>query len=111
MKLFFHWLVGAIAVGVAAYLVPGVHVTLVGALVTAIVLGAFNLILKPILHILTLPITILTLGLFSLVINAALVLLASHIVQGFSVVDFKAALLFSIALSIINWVLHVMSAE
>src|SRR3989344_5912336 len=104
MKLFLHWLVAALAIGIAAYIVPGVNVTLVGALIAAVVLGALNLFVRPILIILTLPITILTLGLFSLVINAVLVLLASALVPGFAVDGFWTALLFAIVLAIINWV-------
>lgn len=104
MKIFFQWFISAIAIGVAAYIVPGVTVTVPGALVAAVVLGALNLIIRPILLFLTLPITILTLGLFSLVINAALVMLASYVVPGFSVDGFLTAFLFALALSIINWV-------
>ena len=106
MKLFFHWIISAIAIGVAAYLVPGVTITFVGALVTAVVLGALNLLIRPILFVLTLPITILTLGLFSIVINAFLVWLAGMVVPGFSIATFWSAILFAIVLSVINWLLH-----
>lgn len=111
MKLFLHWLVSAIAIGIAAYLVPGVMVTLGGALVAAIVLGILNLFIKPIITILTLPITILTLGLFSLVINALLVWLAAAIVPGFAVAGFWSALLFAIVLMVINWLFHFWQEE
>jgi len=104
MKIFFQWFVSAVAIGVAAYVVPGVVVTVPGALVAAVVLGALNLIIRPVLLILTLPITILTLGLFSLVINAALVMLASYVVPGFSVAGFWTAFLFALVLSVVNWV-------
>lgn len=106
MKLLFHWLLSVVAIGVAAYLVPGVTVTLTGAIVAAIVLGALNMVIRPILLVLTLPITLLTLGLFSLVINAALVLIASMIVPGFMVTGFVQALLFALVLAIVNWVFH-----
>jgi putative membrane protein len=106
MKLFFHWLIAALAILIAAYIVPGVTITLVGALIAAVVLGAFNLFIRPILLVLTLPITILTLGLFSLVINALLVLLASYLVPGFAVAGFWTALLFALVLAIVNWVFH-----
>lgn len=106
MKLFFHWLIAALAILVAAYLVPNVTVTPTGALIAAVVLGALNLFIRPILFILTLPITILTLGLFSLVINALLVMLASYVVPGFAVVGFWAAIFFSLALMVINWVFN-----
>lgn len=106
MKLFFHWLVGALAIGIAAYLVPGVAVTLKGALIAAVVLGAFNIFIRPVLLILALPITILTLGLFSLLINALLVMLVAVIVPGFAVAGFWSAFLFAIVLSVVNWLFH-----
>jgi len=106
MKIFFHWIFSALAIGVAAYIVPNVQITLAGALIAAVVLGALNLFLKPILLILTLPITILTLGLFSLVINALLVMLASLVVPGFLVPDFWTALLFALVLTVIHWVFN-----
>jgi putative membrane protein len=111
MKLFIHWLISALAIGIAAYIIPGVDVTPVGALIAAIVLGALNLIIRPLLLILTLPITIVTLGLFSLVINALLVLLAAVIVPGFGVSGFWAALLFAIVLAVINWLFHSWSRD
>lgn len=107
MKLFLQWVIAALAIGVAAYFVPGVDVTFSGALIAAVVLGALNLFIRPILVVLTLPITVLTLGLFSLVINALLVLLASALVPGFSVSGFWTALLFALALAVINWVFQV----
>ena len=104
MKLFLQWVISAIAIGIAAYLVPDASVTIMGALVLAVVLAALNLLIRPILFALTLPITIITLGLFSLVINALLVLLAAMIVPGFSVAGFWSALIFAVVLAIINWV-------
>ncbi len=106
MRIISHWIVSAVAIGIAAYLVPGVTVDLVGAIIAAVVLGALNLIIRPILLLLTLPINVLTLGLFSLVINAALVLAASAVVPGFLVSDFWQAFLFALVLAIINWVFH-----
>lgn len=106
MKIFFHWFISALAIGIAAYLVPGVVVTVPGALIAAVVLGALNLFIRPILVILTLPITIITLGLFSFVINALLVMLASLVVPGFAVAGFWTALLFALVLSIVNWVFN-----
>ena len=110
MKLFLHWIVSAIAIGVAAYLIPGTSVTIEGALIAAIVLGILNLLIRPIIFVLTLPLTILTLGLFSLVINALLVWLASGIVPGFFVAGFWSALLFALVLTLINWVFHLWEA-
>lgn len=106
MKLFLHWLIATLSIIIAAYLVPGVSVTLVGALIAAVVLGALNTLIRPILLVLTLPINVLTLGLFSFVINAVLIWLAAMIVPGFTVAGFGTALLYAIALAIINWVFH-----
>ncbi len=102
MNSIFHWLVSALAIILAAYLVPGVDVTLVGALVAAVVLGLINIVIKPLIVLLTLPINVITLGLFSLVINALLIMLAAAIVPGFVVVGFWPALLFSVVLALVN---------
>ena len=106
MKIFFHWFISALSIGIAAYIVPGVTVTLAGALVAAVVLGALNLFIRPVLLVLTLPINIITLGLFSLVINALLVLAVSALVPGFFVAGFWTAFIFAFALAVINWVFH-----
>jgi len=74
-------------------------------------LGAINAILRPILIFLTLPLTIMTLGLFVLVINALLVLLASYIVPGFIVDSFWSAFLFGIVLAIVSWVLQIFEKD
>jgi len=97
-----HWLISALAIVVAAYLLPGVTVDLVGAIILAVVLGLINTFIKPILFWLTLPINILTLGIFSLIINALLIMLAGYFVPGFSVSGFWSAFFFSILLSLIN---------
>ncbi|MEK7066239.1 MAG: phage holin family protein [Patescibacteria group bacterium] len=100
-------LINTIAVFVAGYILPGIKVEGLGvALVAAIVLGILNSVVRPILLFLTLPLNILTLGLFTFVINAGMVLLASNIVLGFSVASFWWALLFSLVLSILNVYLH-----
>ena len=106
MEILLSWLISALAIIVTAYLLPGVRIEgFLTALVTAVVLGIINSILKPILLFLTLPINILTLGLLTFVINALLVLLASQIVPGFIVDGFWWALAFSVVLSIINTLL------
>lgn len=97
-----HWIVSAAAILIAAYLIPGVTVTLVGALVLAIVLALINIFLKPVISLLTLPINIVTLGLFSLVVNALLILLAGMIVPGFSVDGFWPAFFFAIVVLLIT---------
>ncbi|HKC14989.1 MAG TPA: phage holin family protein [Patescibacteria group bacterium] len=107
MSLLINWIVSALAILASAYLLPGVHVaSFTAALVAAVVLGIINAVLKPILLILTLPINILTLGLFTLVINAVVILLAANLVPGFNVDGFWWALIFSVVLSIINSFLH-----
>ena len=96
-----------LAVLISAYLIPGVIVNgIFVAFVVALVLGIINIFLKPILLILTLPINILSLGLFTLVINAFLVMLASRIVDGFYVSSIWWAMIFSLSLSIIHFGLH-----
>ena len=97
------WVANAFVIMVAAYVLPGVHVeNLWVALLVALVMGILNIFVKPLFIILTLPITIVTFGLFLLVINALLVLLASSIVPGFAVDGFWWALLFSLFVSLIN---------
>lgn len=106
MKTFLHWVIGALAILVASYIVPGVIVTPLVAFVAAVVLGALNLFIRPVLLLLTLPLNILTLGLFSLVVNALLVLLTAYLVPGFLIIGFWEAFLFALVLSIINWVFN-----
>ncbi len=103
MKLLAHLLVSTLAVLIVAYVIPGVAVaSFWSAFVLAVVLGILNTVLRPILIFLTLPLTILTLGLFTLVINTLLILLASWLVPGFIVTSFLQAFLFSIALSLVS---------
>ncbi len=107
MEILISWLLSALAILVAAYLLPGVHITsFTTALVVALVLGIINAFIKPVLLILTLPINILTLGLFTFVINAAIIIFVSNLVDGFKVDGFWWALFFGILLSIINSFLH-----
>lgn len=106
MNLFLRWFVYTLAIGITAYLLPGVRIESVfAALVAALVLGLINVALKPVLILLTLPITLLTLGFFVLVLNSLLILLAANIVPGFAVDGFWWAFLFGIILSIVNGVL------
>lgn len=102
---------GAVAYGLTSFL-PGIHInSFWTAVVLALVLAILNTIVKPILIILTLPLTILTLGLFLFVINAVIILLASEFIRGFSVDGFWWALLFSLLLSIISSILRPPSKE
>lgn len=96
-------ILSAVAVLICAYILPGAEVDgFWSAIVVAGVLAILNVLLKPILVILTIPITIVTLGLFLLVINTLLVMLASWLIPGFGVDGFWWALIFSILLSVIN---------
>lgn len=96
-------LISALAAMLTTYLLRGVKIDgFVTALILALVLAILNALVKPVLVILTLPVTIVTLGLFLLVINALLIMLAAKIVPGFKVDGFWWALAFSIVMSIIN---------
>ncbi len=103
LTLIARWIINAAALLLVAYLYPGVHVESFGtALVAALVLGLVNALIRPILVILTLPVTILTLGLFLFVINGLLFWLVADLVRGFTVAGFGAALLGSILYSLIT---------
>lgn len=106
MRTIVNILLSAVAVMILSYLLPGVHVAnFVAALLVAVVLGILNLIVKPILIILTLPVTIVTLGLFLLVINAFIIFFADGLIDGFSVDGFWWAVIFSLLLSLLQSVL------
>jgi putative membrane protein len=103
MNLIIRILVTAILVMVIAHFMPGVNVaSFTISVIVAIVLGLLNIFIKPVLVLLTLPVTIVTFGLFLLVINALIILLCTKIVGGFAVDGFFTAILFSIILSILQ---------
>ncbi|HAH32888.1 MAG TPA: hypothetical protein DCL44_11310 [Elusimicrobia bacterium] len=103
MKIIIHLVLSAVAVFVTARILPGVKLdSFTTALVVAVVLGAANAVLRPILIILTLPINILTLGLFTFVIIGGMVQLVSWLVPGFHVASFWWAMIFALVLWIIN---------
>lgn len=106
MQILIQWVLFSVAILVSAYLVPGVETTVQAAFVLAIVLGLINAFIRPIISLLTLPLTILTLGLFSFVVNALLVMLADSIVPGFSISGFWIALVFSVVLALVGYVLR-----
>ena len=109
MNIIASLLVRTLAVLISAYLITGVKVdSFMAALVAAVVLGILNTSIKPVLVILTLPINIATLGLFTLVINAFLVLMASLLITGFTVNSFLAGLIFSLVLSLVSWFLNLL---
>lgn len=97
----------SIAVMVGAWLLPGVEVTSFWAvLITAVVISLLDNLVRPILIVVTLPVTVVTLGLFLFVINAIIILMASGIVKGFDVSSFGSALLFSLVLTAVNYLLE-----
>lgn len=100
------WLVSAISLLIVAYLVPGFKVdTFKTALVAAVVIGLINATLGLFLKIVTFPLSILTLGLFWLIINAAMLLLAARLVQGLTIAGWIPAIIGSIMLTVVHWVL------
>ena len=107
ITLVLHWVINALALFIVSKIIPGIVVSGFGAaLLAAIVIGLVNTLLRPILLLLTLPVTILTLGLFTFVVNALLLLLAGSITPGFSVDGFGTAIVGSILLSIVSTLLH-----
>ena len=108
MKIIVRWLLLAAALLLVAHLYPGVTVTSFGsALIAALVLGLFNTLLRPLLVLLTLPVTLLTLGLFLFVINAAMFYAAAEVLDGFHVRSFGAALIGSLLYSLCGMVIDV----
>jgi putative membrane protein len=112
MNIILKWILNALAIILTAYVLPGVAVNGLGtALIAALVLGLLNAFIKPILILLTLPVTILSLGLFTFVINTVLVLITSKLVSGFLVVDFWQGLLFSLIFSIITSLFSILETK
>jgi len=106
MGLFVRWLLNAVALVVAAYLLDGIQIGSFGtALVAALVLGIVNAIIRPVFLLLTLPLNLLTLGLFTFVINGIMLMLAASLVGGFHIDGFFAALIGSVILSVTSWFL------
>lgn len=107
MKLIIRWFSVAVGFLVASRFVPGVHVdSFATAILLAAVWGILGVLVRPVLVILTLPVTILSFGLFIFVINAALFAWLGHIIVGFTVVSFSAALLGSLVMSVTGAVVH-----
>ena len=108
MKLIIKWLLSAAALLAVAYLYSGVVVnSFTAALIAAFVIGLFNMILRPVLTVLTLPITVITLGLFLFVINALMFWSASGVLSGFAVAGFGAALIGSLIYSVFGVLIDV----
>ena len=111
-RILIRWLILTAAILAAAYLVDGIVVTGFGAaFFAAAILGFLNVFFKPLLIILTLPVNILTLGLFTFVINAVLLKIASALISGFDVHGFWPAVLGAVIISIVNWLLSTLIAD
>ena len=105
---FIRWLLNAVALAVAVSIVPGMHSASVGAtMIAALVLGILNAIVRPFLLLLTLPINLLTLGLFTFVVNGIMLLMTGSLVHGFAVDGLGAAILGSLVLSFVSFLLNV----
>ncbi|MDE2030913.1 MAG: phage holin family protein [Patescibacteria group bacterium] len=106
MKIILHWIILSIAVWVTTQIVSGIAVNPIWvSLVVGACLTLFNMFIKPIINILTLPINIVTLGIFSLVINGLLFWYLGTIIKGFTVTTFGAAFVGAILVSVINWII------
>jgi putative membrane protein len=104
--LFFRWLILTIAIMSAAYVLKGIEVPgFFSAFFAAAILGILNALLRPILLLITLPLNILTLGLFTFVINALMLMMASGVIEGFEVHGFWWAVLGSLIISAVSWLL------
>jgi putative membrane protein len=107
MRFLVRLVVNGVAVMVAAYLIPGLHVaTISSAFIAGIVLGLVNAVVKPLLFVLTLPFTLITLGLFIFVLNAICLALVAWLVPGFSISGFGAAFLGALVITLVSWLLN-----
>jgi len=101
------WVLNALALYIVARILPGIHLSDFGsALVAVVIIGLVNVLIKPILFLLTLPVTFITFGLFAFVLNALMLMLASSLTPGFKIDGFGTALLGSILLSLVTTILH-----
>ena len=104
MKLLIAWILNAVALLLVASFVPGIHVAnYVTAMIAAVLIGLANITVGPVLKFFTFPITILTLGLFILVINGLLFYGVGHFLQGFEVTTLKAGIIGAVAYSVLSW--------
>lgn len=107
MKILLAWIINALALFVVVKIVPGIEVEDTATLfLAALVIGVVNALIKPVLQIVSLPITLLTLGIFALIVNAALFGLAAWLVSGFSVSGFWSALFGALVMSVVGGILH-----
>ncbi len=107
ISILVRWVLNALALYIVAKILPGIHLLDFGsALIAVVVIGFVNALIKPLLFLLTLPVTIITFGLFALVLNALMLMLASALTPGFKIDGFLTALLGSILFSVITTILH-----
>lgn len=107
MSLILRLLVNSLALFIVTKVVHGIHANSVSAIIwTALLLGIVNTLIRPIVQLFAIPVTLLTFGLFALVINAILFLIVGNFVHGFYIDGFGAAFIGSILLSIVSWILH-----
>jgi len=107
LKFVMRWLTTAVGIGAAAYLLPGIKVDDIwAAALGALALGLANVTLRPIILLLTLPLTVLTLGAFALIVNGAMLVLVAHWVPGVHVASFGIAVLGSIVISLVGGLLN-----
>ncbi len=112
MNLLIAWVINAVTLIAATYVVPGFHVAdFTTALLAAIVIGLINIFIKPILVFITLPINLLTLGLFTFIINAVVLWLASQVITGLMIDNALAAILAAIVISIVSTVLSSLAKD
>lgn len=112
MNLIVQLLISGLAVFLADYLLPGIQVSnLLAVVIVAVVLGVVNTFIKPIVLFFTLPLNLVTLGLFTFVINALMVMLVDWLIPDFFVANFWWALAFSLVLSLINTFLHMLTGK
>ena len=112
MKLLLIWILNTLALLAVAYFVPGIYVAgFMAALMAALVIGLVNMLIKPVLVLLTLPITILTLGLFILVINGVLFYGVGYWLEGFEVKTLTAGIIGALAYSVLSWLLSALLVD
>jgi putative membrane protein len=104
---FLRWSINLLALVIAGSLISGIRIeSLTMGIIAAGILGIVNAVIRPIVLVLTLPITLLTLGLFTLVINAAMLMLVSEVVPGFIITDFWSAFWGAIIISLVSWIVN-----
>ncbi len=107
ISIIVRWVLNALALYIVANILPGIHLSDFGsALVAVVIIGLVNVLVKPILFLLTIPVTVITFGLFAFVLNALMLMLASALTPGFKIDGFGTALLGSILLSLVTTILY-----